>query len=267
VSAPDFAATPLAELRGRRDRSGVLVDFDGTLAPIVDDPAEARPLPAVVDLLPRLAARYRRVAVVSGRPAGFLVEQLGLGRGATGHGPSVIASGLYGLEWAGGGGVVHTRPEAEAWRDVVDRVERAARAAAPPGMLVEHKGLTVAFHWRTATAQAGWARSFAEKAARESSLELHPGKMNIELRPPLPADKGTVVSELCRDLGAACFVGDDRGDLAAFGALDHLATQGIVTCKVAVASAEVPTELATAADLVVDGPEGVAALLEWLAAG
>jgi trehalose 6-phosphate phosphatase len=146
-------------------------------------------------------------------------------------------------------------------------VEREARAAAPPGVLVEHKGLTVAFHWRTATAQAGWARSFAEKVARESNLELHPGKMNIELRPPVPADKGTVVAELCRDLGAACFVGDDLGDLAAFATLDRLATQGLVTCKVAVASAEIPTELRAAAHLVVDGPEGVVALLEWLAEG
>jgi trehalose 6-phosphate phosphatase len=267
VSVPDFTATPLRDLRDRPGQSGVLIDFDGTLAPIVDDPAEARPLPAVVEALQRLARRYRRVAVVSGRPAGFLVEQLGLGRSAASHEPSVVASGLYGLEWAGSGGVVHTRPEAEPWRDVVDQVERAARAVAPPGMLVEHKGLTVAFHWRTATAQAGWARSFAEQAARESHLELHPGKMNIELRPPLPADKGTVVTELCRELGAGCFVGDDRGDLAAFAALDRLATQGMVTCKVAVASAEIPPELRAAADLVVDGPEGVVALLEWLAAG
>jgi trehalose 6-phosphate phosphatase len=267
VSAPDFAATPLQELRARPDESGVLVDFDGTLAPIVDDPAEARPLAPVVDALQRLARRYRRVAVVSGRPASFLVEALGLGRGAVGHGPSVVASGLYGLEWAGSGGVVQTRPEAEPWRDVVDHVEREARAAAPPGVLVEHKGLTVAFHWRTATAQAGWARSYAEKVARESNLELHPGKMNIELRPPVPADKGTVVAELCRDLGAACFVGDDLGDLAAFATLDRLATEGLVTCKVAVASAEIPPELRAAAHLVVDGPEGVVALLEWLAEG
>lgn len=267
MSAPDFTATPLRELRDRPGQSGVLVDFDGTLAPIVDDPAEARPLPAAVDALQRLARRYRRVVVVSGRPAGFLVEQLGLGRSAASHGPSVVASGLYGLEWAGSGGVVHTRSEAEAWRDVVDQVEREARAAAPPGILVEHKGLTVAFHWRTATAQAGWARSFAEKAARESNLELHHGKMNIELRPPLPADKGTVVTELGRDLGAACFVGDDRGDLAAFAALDRLATQGMITCKVAVASTEIPPELWAAADLVVDGPEGVATLMEWLAEG
>ncbi len=267
MPTPDFAATPLRELRSRPEQGGVLVDFDGTLAPIVDDPADARPLPAVLDSLPRLARRYRRVAVVSGRPAAFLVERLGLGRSAAGRGPGVVAWGLYGLEWAGSGGVVHTRPEAEPWRDVVDRVERAARAAAPPGMLVEHKGLTVAFHWRTATEQAEWARAFAEKAARQENLELHPGKMSVELRPPLAADKGTVVAELCRDLGAACFVGDDRGDLAAFAALDRLGAQGMDTCKVAVASAEVPPELLAGADLVVDGPEGVVAVLEWLAGG
>jgi trehalose 6-phosphate phosphatase len=267
VAVPDFGATSLRELRDRPDESGVLVDFDGTLSPIVDDPAEARPLPAALDSLHRLAGRYRRVAIVSGRPAGFLVERLGLGRGPAGDDPSVLASGLYGLEWAGSGGVVHTRSEAERWRAVVDRVERAARAAAPPGTLVENKGLSVGLHWRTATANAGWARSFAEEIARETKLELHPGKMSIELRPPVPTDKGTVVAELCRGLRAAVFVGDDRGDLSAFAALDRLAEEGMLACKVAVASAEIPPELQGAADLVVDGPEGVASLLGWLGAG
>jgi trehalose 6-phosphate phosphatase len=264
VAVPDFGATSLQELRDHPDQSGVLVDYDGTLAPIVDDPGEARPLPAALGALHRLAGRYRRVAVVSGRPASFLVEHLGLGRSAAAHGPSVVASGLYGLEWAGSGGVVQTRPEAEQWRAVVDGVERTARAAAPPGMLVEHKGLSVAFHWRTAAANAGWARSFAEEMAGQTDLELHPGKMSVELRPPLPADKGTVVADLCRGLGAACFVGDDRGDLAAFAALDQLAAEGISTCKVAAASTEMPAEMEAAADVVVDGPEGVVSLLEWL---
>jgi trehalose 6-phosphate phosphatase len=131
---------------------------------------------------------------------------------------------------------------------------------------VENKGLTVAFHWRTATANAAWAQSFAEEIARETNLELHPGKMSVELRPPLLADKGTVVAELCRGLRAACFVGDDRGDLAAFAALDRLAEEGMVTCKVAAASAEIPPELQAAADLVVHGPEGVVSLLRWLEA-
>jgi len=266
VAAPDFGVASLRELREHPDQGGVLVDFDGTLAPIVDDPGEARPLPAALDALHRLAARYRRVAVISGRPAGFLVEHLGLGRGAVGHGPSVVASGLYGLEWAGIGGVVHTRPEAEEWRPVVEQVERAARAAAPAGTLVEHKGLSVGFHWRTAAANAEWARSFAEEMARRTNLELHPGKMSVELRPPLPADKGTVVTELCSGLRAACFVGDDSGDMAAFAALDRLGAEGMVTCKVAAASAEIPPELRAAADLVVDGPAAVASLLGWLAA-
>ena len=266
MAVPDFGASSLRELRDRADEGGVLVDYDGTLSPIVDDPGGARPLPAAVDALNRLAARYRRVAVVSGRPAGFLVEHLGLGRGATSHGPSIVVSGLYGLEWAGSGGVVHTRSEAEPWREVVDRVARAARTAAPAGMLVEHKGLTVAFHWRTATASAGWAQSFAEEMSEETDLELHPGKMSIELRPPLPADKGTVVTELCRGLAAACFVGDDRGDLAAFAALDGLATEGVIACKVAVASAEIPPELRAGADVVVDGPAEVVDLLGWLGA-
>jgi trehalose 6-phosphate phosphatase len=132
--------------------------------------------------------------------------------------------------------------------------------------LVENKGLTVAFHWRTASANAAWGRSFAQEMAQETNLELHPGKMSVELRPPVPADKGTVVAELCHGLRAACFVGDDRGDLAAFAALDRLAPAGMDTCKVAAASAEIPPELRAAADLVVDGQEGVVSLLQWLEA-
>jgi trehalose 6-phosphate phosphatase len=134
-------------------------------------------------------------------------------------------------------------------------------------MLVEHKGLSVGFHWRTAAANARWAQAFAKEMARRTDLELHPGKMSVELRPPLPTDKGTVVAELCSGLGAACFVGDDRGDLAAFAALDRLAAQGMSTYKVAAASTEMPAELQAAADLVVDGPEGVASLLAWLGSG
>ncbi|HET7722531.1 MAG TPA: trehalose-phosphatase, partial [Acidimicrobiales bacterium] len=81
----------LAPFRDDPDRTGVFTDFDGTLAPIVEDPAAARPLPGVVDALAALAGRYGRVGVISGRPASFLAEHLG-GRG-------VFLSGLYGLEF------------------------------------------------------------------------------------------------------------------------------------------------------------------------
>jgi trehalose 6-phosphate phosphatase len=104
-----------------------------------------------------------------------------------------------------------------------------------------------------------------EVAAR--GLAAHPGKMSVELRPPVRTDKGTVIAELGADLEAVCFIGDDRGDLPGFEALRLMRSEGKSTLAVAVAGPETPVELLDSADLVVAGPEGVIALLEVLAAG
>lgn len=255
----------LDPLRSRPHQAGVLTDFDGTLAPIVDDPTTARPLPAAVDALHRLAGIYRRVAVISGRPAAFLAEHLELaGRSTTGAGEGLLAVGLYGLETAEGGQVT-TDPRAEGWRGVVDEVAARADGAAPGAVLVERKVLSVTLHFRTAPAHGDWAGRYAAEEASRTGLVVHPGRMSVELRPPLPVDKGTVVEGLAGGLGAACFLGDDRGDLPAFAVLDRLAAErGMATVKVGVRSEEAPDELLDAADLVVDGPEGALEVLSRL---
>ena len=249
----------LAPFRARPERAGVLTDFDGTLSPIVPDPAAARPLPEAAALLHRLADRYERVAVVSGRPAEFLVHHLGLSGGGR-----LYAVGLYGMEYAQGG-IVTTRPDAEEWRAVVDTVAREAEEQAPFGVLVERKGLSVTLHYRTAPEEAAWARRFAEDTAGRTGLVVHPARMSDELRPPVPVDKGRVVADLCEGLEAACFIGDDVGDLPAFEALDRIAAaRDLHVLKVVAGSAELPAELATAADVVVDGPAGAVAVLRAL---
>jgi trehalose 6-phosphate phosphatase len=78
-------------------------------------------------------------------------------------------------------------------------------------------------------------------------------------------DKGTIVARAAAGLAAACFLGDDVGDLPAFAALDRLAGAGTATVKVAVRSVESPPALLDQADLVVDGPAGALAVLEHLA--
>jgi trehalose 6-phosphate phosphatase len=241
-------------------RAAVLTDFDGTLAAIVDDPTEAVPLPGVSDTLERLARRYIRVAVISGRPVDYLVKQLGRAAG-------VVFVGLYGLEQATGGETpaIEVAPEAIPWAATVDRVAAEATAEAPPGVGVEHKGLALTLHVRTAPEQVGWAETWAASHAKSSGLVVHPGKKSVELRPPVNADKGTVVTELAKGLDAVCFVGDDRGDLPAFAALARLSS-ALHTLAVAVNSDEVPKELLDAADLVVDGPAGAVAFLQQLAA-
>jgi trehalose 6-phosphate phosphatase len=240
--------------------SGIFLDFDGTLAPIVAVPDEARPWPGVASTLGRLALRYRRVAVISGRPLAYLAEHLAEGAGV------VELVGLYGLErQPGRGSPVIAGIAARRWQGTVDAVAAAAQAAAPPGLRVEPKGLAVTLHFRQAPELEGWTANFAAGQAAASGLIAHAGKQSWELRPPGPTDKGTVVEELASGLRAVCFVGDDLGDLPAFTALARLRVAGVDTLSVAVGGAETPAEVLAAGEVVVAGPAGVLALLEALA--
>ena len=249
---------PLAPLRADPRQACLLCDCDGTLAPIVDDPAAAAPLPASVRALHDLAGRLGRVAVVSGRPAAWLHEAFGNG---------LVLSGLYGLERveADGGGRVDELPEAEPWRSVVAEVAEKAEAEAPEGVIVERKGLSVTLHHRTAPGAKPWVEEFAAEQARSTGLDPARGKASIELRPPLPFDKGTAVRLLVDDFTVVAYVGDDTGDLPAFAVLDELAADGIATVKVVVASGELDEDVRAAADVIVASPDEVAELLSGLA--
>lgn len=235
-------------------QAAILLDFDGTLAPIVTDPAAARPLAGATAALGALTRCYRLVAVVSGRPAAFLAEHLAVG--------GLARWGSHGLERVVGAERVEVAPEAERWRRAVSAVVGRAAASAPTGVGVEDKGVSVTLHVRAAPEHQGWARAFAEREAAATGLVVHDARMSVELRPPLDIDKGTVVRRLVAEAGVdrACFVGDDRGDLSAFRALDATPT----ALRVAVRSDESPAELLDAADLVVDGPPGVLELLRAL---
>jgi trehalose 6-phosphate phosphatase len=247
---------PLADAPAR---SALFLDFDGTLAGIVSDPRDARPLPGVPALLAELAAPFALVAVVSGRPTAFLAEALG-------SPPGVELVGLYGLERALRG------PEHARWAAVIDEVVAEAGATAPPGVYVEPKGLTVTLHWRQAPDQREWVVAFAERAQARHGLAIHQGRHERELRPPLEVDKGTVVRSLADERGgrldAAAAFGDDKGDLPAFAALGELtAPDGspLYAVRVAAVDRESPSEVAARADVTVAGATGAVALLRALA--
>jgi trehalose 6-phosphate phosphatase len=214
---------------------------DGTLAPIVARP-ELAEVPAETRAeVARLAERYALVACISGRSGDEARRLVGV--------EGVVYVGVHGLELA---------PEAERWRETL---RPFARLEWP---WLEDKGLTVALHWREAADEQA-ARAELEdiaERAEATGLEARWGRKVLELRPPVQADKGTAVRALLEERGLrrALYAGDDTTDLDAFRGLDGLE----VAVRVAVASAEAPSGLREAADLIVTSPAELLDLLRGL---
>jgi trehalose 6-phosphate phosphatase len=248
-----------------RDPAGAFVglDYDGTLSPIVADPAAARAHPAAPAVLTRLAGLAGTLAVITGRPA---AEAIDLG-GLAGV-PGLIVLGHYGWErWQDGALVSPPSPPGVAQaRELLPGV--LAAAGAPAGIRTEDKGHALAVHTRQAAdpqqALARLREPVTALAAR-TGLTVEPGRLVLELR-PAGTDKGSALTGLVseRKSSSVMFAGDDLGDLSAFGAVRALRASGIPGITVCSGSAEV-TELSAAADLVVDGPAGVMDLLTALA--
>jgi trehalose 6-phosphate phosphatase len=245
-------------------RALIGTDFDGTLSPIVADPRAARPLPGAIPALQRLARAAGTVAVITGRPAAEAVAYGGLDAV-----PGLIVLGHYGWQrWQDGELTGPPSPPAvQAAREALPGL--LTQAGAPDGTWVEDKGHALAVHTRRTAdpdAALGLLRGPLNNLAERIGLTAEPGRMVIELR-PAGVDKGSALTGLVRERGAAAvlFCGDDLGDLPAFAAVRALRADGIRGCAVASASPESP-QVAAAADLVVDGPEGIVALLAALAA-
>ena len=242
-------------------RAGVVADFDGTLARIVEDPATSSMVEGAGPALAALAQVLPLVAVVSGRPAAFLAARAAV--------PGVRLLGLYGLEEVRDGEVV-VRPDAARWQGAVDEARELLAAALPQlprGVAVEDKGLAVAVHWRRAhdpaAAEARVAAVVADVAAR-TGLRRDPGKLVEELRPPVERDKGDAVRDLAQETGLddVAYIGDDLGDLPAFAVARALGGLAVAVDH----GPETPAPVLAAADVVVRGAEGVAVWLEELAA-
>ncbi|MEU1596578.1 trehalose-phosphatase [Streptomyces sp. NPDC005708] len=258
----------LDAILARPERAVLAFDFDGTLAPIVPDPDQARAHPDAVPALAALAPKVASVAVVTGRPAGVAVRHGGF---ADVPGlEHLVVLGHYGAErWDARTGTVDApapHPGVAAVRaelpGVLDRI------GAWRGTWIEEKGRAVAVHTRRAedpqAAFEALREPLADLATRHG-LIVEPGRMVLELRPP-GMDKGVALLEYLREIGAGAvmYVGDDLGDLSAFAAVEKLRSDGVSGLLVCSGSEEV-TELAERADLVVDGPGGVVRLLRALA--
>lgn len=250
----------VVDLVAAADAVLVLCDYDGTLAPIVVDPDAAVPLPEAAPMLRELVGAGVAVAVVSGRPVEFLLRHLSV--------DGVELVGQYGLERAVDGRPI-ADPRAEPFAAAVcaagDELERAL-----PGRSIERKAaIAVVAHWRADGDITSDEISVIDHIARRHGLEIHEARMARELRVPVDVDKGDAVETLVgeRSPSLVVFAGDDRGDLAAFRALDRAVERGAVDAalKLGVLSPEAPSALVETADVLVDGPAALVSVLTAVA--
>jgi len=245
---PLLAARPLA----------VLSDIDGTLAPIVPDPEDARITGRAHAALARLMERGVRVGLITGRALDKAREMTGLPDAsiAANHGLTVCANGA-----------INTPDEVVPYIASARAALAEIGSIAVPGVIIEDKGPIIAFHYRMAGAedQAVAAIKAAIRGSASAQLfRVQGGRKVIELRPPLAIDKGTAARDMVRAMGAKAVIcmGDDATDIDMFRAVGELAKEGVPGAMIAVWSPEADPRLLQAADYSVGGVDGVEWLLE-----
>ena len=257
----------LAPLRANPARTAILLDIDGTLAPIVENAADATVPESTRLLLIEVAKRYGVVACVSGRRASEARAMVAIG--------TISYLGSHGSELLRAGWTeAALDPEVESWAQRIREFARDADTAdlRRRRVRVEDKGAIVAFHWRGAPdedAARGIVDTLAARA-EATGLWTHWGRKVLEVRPPIKIDKGRGITSFLDgvDVDAALYAGDDTTDLDGFRALYRLQEEGKLAqaLRIGVSSDEGPSELASEADLLVDGTDGVRAMLAALVA-
>src|SRR5271165_5490980 len=258
VSPAATLVEALEPLRENPACAAVLLDIDGTLAPIVRHAADAHVPEATRSLLIEIARRYRVVGCVSGRRATTARQ--------------IVAIGTIAYVGNHGGELLRPRatrpevdPELAAWTARVREFAARVYTAEMERKRVRHedKEAIAAFHWRGAPDEEAAAAAVQEIArlAEDEGFAIHWGRKVLEVRPPVPLDKGLGIAKLLRGapVAAAVYVGDDATDLDAFRGLRALVQSEALASSlcVAVRSDEAPPELAREADLTVDGTGGV----------
>jgi trehalose 6-phosphate phosphatase len=258
----------LAPLRAAPGRAAILLDIDGTLAPIVEHAEEARVPEGTRQLLIEIAKRYGMVACVSGRRASEARAMVSIG--------TISYLGSHGAELLRAGWTEPVLdPAVEDWARRIHEFGREADTADLRRLRVriEDKGAIVAFHWRVAHDEDAARAAIDSIAARaeQEGLRTHWGRKVLEIRPPVKMDKGAGIKMFLdgTEIDTALYVGDDATDVDAFHGLLELREEGRLAkiVRVGVSSEETPSTVVDEADLVVDGTEGVHELLSVLASG
>jgi trehalose 6-phosphate phosphatase len=271
MSSPASLPVPVTEV-GRaglaailRDPAGTVlgVDYDGVLAPIVADPTNSPPLPDAVPALARLGPLLGSIAVISGRPVQVLLDY---GQFTRHPGLSdLVVFGHYGLQrWDARTGELATPPPPPGLAAVRRELPELLARLGITDAWIEDKQVAVAVHTRRAAdpdATLAAVLGPVADCAQRHGLTTEPGRYVVEIRPP-GADKGRTLRSFAvsRAARTVWYIGDDLGDLPAFKAVEAMRDNGIAGLTVASGSSEVEA-VAGRADLVVDGPAGVVALL------
>jgi small conductance mechanosensitive channel len=242
---------------------GLFTDLDGTLSPIAPTPEEASVPAEVKEALAALRRRARVVAVISGRPAAQAQKMVDI--------DGLVYVGQHGLEtWAEG--KVSLAPGAEEYLDIIARVaDEVAGVARMPGVFIERKGITASIHYRKAQDPEAARSAILAALVRSpnaSGLKITEGRKVVEVRPPLPVNKGTILKSLVKEHGlrGALYLGDDVTDMDAFYAVHELReTGGLQALGIGVVSPENRPDFLAVIDLKLTSVEEVERLLRWLA--
>jgi len=249
--------TAIEALAANPSTAGLVLDFDGVLSPIVDDPTTSAVPDLVVPILSRLAKSLGLLAVMSGRPVDFLADRVRV--------PGIQLLGSYGIEQVREDGRRQMDPDAEAWlgkvREAAEALDELLRGT--PGIRVEKKSVSVAVHWRQAPdheAAADKVRRLVGQIAAETGLRIEPGKLVEELRPPIDVDKGSAITALlaAERPTTIAYAGDDLGDIPALRAVRDAGGYALVVDH----GPETDSRVLELADQTYSGTEDFA---DWLA--
>ena len=257
-----MAVTDLSSVLARKPL-GLVFDIDGTLSPIAPTPQAAYLYPGVARMLEQLR-QHAHVAIMTGRALRDGARLVNVDK--------VTYIGTHGLEWSDGlpeTYEVHIVPEAMRYvqpgKQLLELVQQHLDSL--PGVMVQHKTVGGTLHYRGAPhPEQARAQLLAllEEPTRQLGMRLGEGKMVVEVLSPLAINKGQALRNYAQRFGlrGLVFAGDDRTDLDAILESEQLRKEGCTTLSIVVRHTDTLPELLAHADIVVDGVEGMAQLME-----
>ena len=257
-----FNHLDLIEKALRRSPFGLITDVDGTISKTAPTPQEAEVSLPCRQYLSTLCHHLALVAAISGRPAIEAKNMIKIDR--------LVYIGNHGLErWSEGHSEL--KKGVKAYLKVIKAVIEELTPLLPiEGIRIENKGITATTHYRLCPNPELAERNILaalEDSSQAKRLQIMPGKMSINLLPPLAVNKGTTVLELIQEysLQGGIYMGDEITDIDAFRAI-HTACRDLdfQGFAIGITSQEMPERLVAEADFTLNGVNDVERFLKWL---